>query len=227
MVVTKSISSFEDLHQLVLGNQHAHFIYRGESGSEYALRPKYGRDKSSIRDDALAIERGLLTEFKRRGAPHVDTAPSSEWEWLAVAQHFGLATRLLDWSENPLVAAYFATCKLGRTDRVVYSLNRKALSYANEDISPFMLEEPVIYEPKHIATRIMAQTGLFTVHHKPSETFAPKELERWVIAGPAVLSIHVSLNRYGFNPASMFPGLDGLAEHVNMWHLRGNRDEGA
>lgn len=224
---TTEITKFDDLHQLVVANRKGHFIYRGEDSAEYKLRPKFGRDKSCTLDKCLEVERSLLTSFMRRGAPHVGVMPGNEWEWLAVAQHFGLATRLLDWTENPLVAAYFATSPNHRraTDRVIYCLDQTEIGDADEQMSPFSIDEVTMYEPKHIATRIMAQTGLFTAHPNPGNIFASKSLQRWVVKGEAVLDLFVSLNRYGFHEASMFPGLDGLASHVNLWHMRGPRDD--
>jgi hypothetical protein len=55
-----SIASFEDLHNMVRTNSHDHFIFRGEDDAGYRLQPKYGRHNSSIRQDALSIERRCL-----------------------------------------------------------------------------------------------------------------------------------------------------------------------
>ena len=53
--------------------------------------------------------------------PYIDSVPTSAWNWLAIAQHHGLPTRLLDWSRNPLVAAFFAVERAHDDDSVVYA----------------------------------------------------------------------------------------------------------
>lgn len=200
-----------------------HFIFRGEDDAGYTLQPKYGRHNSSVRRDSLSIEKHMLNEFKRRGAPHVTHLPTNDWEWLAVAQHFGLATRLLDWTENPLVATFFATASDNLEDRVLYVLRKGDFPSANEVASPFKIRKVTMYMPKHMATRITAQSGVFTVHPQPASVFQHDALERWIIKSEAVIDIMITLDSYGFNSASVFPGLDGLALHVNDWSLRGKR----
>ncbi len=81
-------------------------LYRGQN-CDLPLLPKIGRYKKSI-DDLLEIELALIEEFEKRSIPFLGFEPDNDWDFLACAQHFGLPTRLLDWSENPLIALWFA-----------------------------------------------------------------------------------------------------------------------
>ena len=103
------IDNFDALHKLIQKRVQDTTVYRGVKDASYDLVPKVGRkdlkwNHKSVKD----AEKYMLTLFKQRAISFLTFSPRNDWEWLALAQHYGLPTRLLDWSRNPLVAAYFA-----------------------------------------------------------------------------------------------------------------------
>src|SRR5690606_9696596 len=127
----KRIESWEDLANLV---EHFSFysaqawLFRGVTDVSHALVPKVGRPgarakKTYIKADKsrrteqlqyrLEDERAVFDMFKQQARSHMHLEPVTDLEWLAVAQHFGLPTRLLDWTESLLVAAWFAVERSG------------------------------------------------------------------------------------------------------------------
>lgn len=217
-----TISSFNELHTIRRGQWSEHCVYRGENSTSYALQPKFGRklanpytSKTGNVFPTLDHEQILLANFKRQAAPFLDHYPTDDWEWLAVAQHHGLATRLLDWTENILVAAYFACNGARGRDAVIHVLNTRGIAIANMAISPFLLEEDAIFHPRHSTPRISAQFGLFTVHSNPAQQFGLSEVERIIIPKDLISELITTLRGYGFKKSKLFPGLDTVAEEVN------------
>jgi hypothetical protein len=226
-MVDKRIQTADQLHVMLREHWEGSFLFRGENDVSYSLRPKFGRAQAKYPTNSPETERELLREFKLRGVPHLPTVPSNDWDWLAIAQHFGLATRLLDWTENPLIGAYFATSlAVTKRDRVLYVLNLSGMDEVDPSASPFDLADTVVYRPSHIARRITAQGGVFTVHGQPNEPFRSAHLERWVIDANAAVDIHITLLSYGINESSVFADLDGLARHLNLTVLTGGSDPG-
>jgi len=82
----------------------SNFIFRGLSSKEYNLQTSLNR----VCGKHLDLEKALLRNFQKYASLET-TLSDNFWEILALAQHHGLPTRLLDWSVSPLVAAHFAT----------------------------------------------------------------------------------------------------------------------
>ncbi len=216
----REICSTEDLHRALRDQWHGHFLYRGEDLPTYKLQPKFGRFEDTRNN--VALEREMLNDFKRRGTAFIQHVPENDWEWLALGQHYGLATRLLDWTENPLIAAYFATTKPSeKSNRIIYLLDTARFVDANTNSSPFEIDDVVLYKPKHISGRISSQSGVFTVHNKPSQPFDDDRLEKWVIKDSCVVDLHLTLLSYGINEAFIFADLNGLANYINYVNIWG------
>lgn len=90
-----------------IGRHRSCFAYRGVDASEFHLETSLMRIKNT------SMEPNLLRNFKKYTRSEL-TRDHNEWELLAVAQHYGLPTRLLDWSFSPYVALHFATSDMSR-----------------------------------------------------------------------------------------------------------------
>jgi len=101
------------------------YIYRGMDDANSTLLTSLAR----LGGPFEKLERHLIRNF-RKYAHSNDIQGDSLWNWLAVAQHHGLPTRLLDWTYSPYVALHFATQNLESydSDGVIWGLNYTALN---------------------------------------------------------------------------------------------------
>jgi hypothetical protein len=211
----KTIQSVEDLLVIVQGYAKTNVIYRGVTSSGYELVPKIGRRLREKKVLGLKDERYILSLFKQRAIAHLHRVPNDDWEWLAIAQHHGLPTRLLDWTRNPLVAVYFAVVEKHDGESAVYAYQSNRHLQIKKHSDPFKVDRIARVVPNHTTSRITVQSGLFTIHPDPATPFADSKIDKFVIPAQHRKGIKKTLDKLGINTASMFPDLDGIARHID------------
>jgi hypothetical protein len=188
------------------------------------LKPTVGR--LTAYDPARELQ--LFDEFRRLASPFVDrSAVSSDWDWLFVAQHHGLPTRLLDWTTNPLVSAYFACQPSPRGKRNGEIIAIEAASVPSIDTriapSPFGLVKPGLVYPTALAARISAQRGLFSIHPQPDKPWILKnKTDRFDIPAAQKEILLGFLAGVGVDAAMVMADMDGLASNLR-WRYRTGR----
>lgn len=89
--------------------------FRGSGKSKYRLIPSLYRHPSLTTQAELEeLERQLMVRFRQRSIPYHTRNLSDDWEALFFMQHYGVPTRLLDWTENPLIGLHFALMQAPR-----------------------------------------------------------------------------------------------------------------
>jgi hypothetical protein len=163
--------------------------FRGHANKDWALEPSIarGREKPVV-DEFLYYKR-----FKQEAARVIADIPVDEWGWMFLMQHYGVHTRLLDFSENPLIALYFAVNELPESDGALYILEptkwnaeqgRDSLSASDlpscgidEEMTGYLMSNvvkqietqesnpPIAAIGSRNSARIFAQEGTFVVTH--------------------------------------------------------------
>ncbi len=218
------------------------YVYRGHGDSLWKLEPTLDR---IIRSPTSFKRAAHLEKFKfetrgRRGAFPIKMEDDNDW-W-ALGQHHGLATPLLDWTESPFVALFFAASAANNLDSdnfSVYAISQGSIKKINDQISQNEMS-PLINGRKQTVKivkplsdenkRLVSQRGLFT--RGPNNI----DLETWVRVNTddvardlRILKVNIPnreskeclryLNRMNISHSTLFPDLPGASDFCNM-HLR-------
>lgn len=208
-------------------------IFRGVSRISYPLKPAIGR----MTGYSPVKEKSLFRQFKERAILHTGALswyPTDDWDWLPLAQHYGLATRLLDWTKNPLAAAFFAVENNhdDEEDAVVYGFKPNRLISKEicreQNISPFNLPSDiplVVLVPAHFSPRIAVQESLFILFNDPYSNLSSQDMVQFVIKHDVRKALRMELYRIGVHRASLFPDMDNLCKHLNdYWSILGGKN---
>ena len=205
--------------------------FRGHSDLSWRLAPSALRyETEDERNTALA----LIADFRRVGEIKLARPPSFDepLKWVQLAQHYGLPTRLLDWTESPTVALFFA-CQNDKRDGVVFMMNPVDLNRASFPRKPRALDahadakviarylslagsdsnarlKTVAINPVWNSERIVVQKGMFTLHgtdYDLDNQQAPS-LVAVPILREAKPTLQRDLERIGVDEMSLFPELE-------------------
>jgi len=218
------------------------WYFRGDK-ADSKLKPtiarpkKYGGRQLEFSEDD---ERNLFHRFQRFAYGQLPPG-AKKWDVLFLARHYGLPTRIFDWSVNPLVAIYFACTPLEHTAPagVVWGILRQSSEEHDLDIllgadplAPY--EDPqakavkLVY-PVYNSERLIAQNGIFTWHSHPKialDTQAEQDFEddkldikrlvKWPLEfGENRHKVLQTLENWGISQRTIFPDLTGIAD--GLW----------
>lgn len=211
------------------------WIYRGQADVDWILLPKAGRPEYFLFEIGERETEGLpprdicrFNYWRELAVAYHKKLPNNDFECLAFAQHYGLATRLMDWSSNPLVALFFAVESCSPCDGAVYAHAPSRIIDSRVAKLGF-LQQVAKYEPPPFDSRILLQAGVFTYHPEPNVPLSPKPVEdlggltpdhgtnlvKFVLKGEMKPIIKRRLDEIGLSRKALFPDLDGLSAYIN------------
>lgn len=214
--------------------------WRGHSMSRWSLVPRVHRQGVDIQREKYGYN-----EFRQMAASRYRDIPNSADYpgWLTLMQHYGLPTRLLDWSRSALIALYFAVEdeSTHHTSGSISALNPRTLNhqFSNENIfytaaadkvqescrAAFAGEESMIsclaFAPHERDLRMMTQQTRVTIQSTdtPIENYDNCEnfLRVFLVPAAAKHDLRRQLYQLGFGRKEVFPDLDNLAKHIRWF----------
>jgi hypothetical protein len=227
-VISMKINTVLEIMQWV--NQPRDFdMYRGQADEKWQLLPSIVRYATHVKYGYAAIvdlETHLVEWFEKYSTPYKDYRSVSYLEKLIDGQHYGLPTRLLDWTTNPLKALYFAVENpdFDSKDGAIYGFTPKSWWEGTKNVK--LDDELGTFFPELLNQRLAAQEGCYTSFPLPGKSFHvlpmtinnyPKDinlLEKIIIEAQSKAKIRSDLNKLGINQRTIYPGLDGVAKWV-------------
>lgn len=224
-MVEHTVTSLEQFLSLLQVYSEVDF-FRGQSSKENPLIPSIGRYYTSGQETVLLqFEREIFEDFKRKYSMFTDVRPKNDKELLFLAQHYGLPTRLLDWTYNPLIALYFACNADFNKDGIVYQCLPFSRKEYDERGDILTFPDLTILIPNLTDVRYKNQNGLFTLYSRPWEDQMTEHAKtHYVIPAGSKIGILNKLEKIGMTRSYIMPSLDSLS--IEIVQLFSKRYEG-
>lgn len=225
---TECITGFEDyLKRINRPSIQDVVLFRGQHGKKNLLPRVVRKDPTcnTVRD-----EMHMLAELRRHASIYgPDIAQMDDWDLLVYAQHFGMSTRLLDWTQNPLVGLWFACANEdAESSSYVYVFEPPKDAFIGEqrqEAGPFKQGRTRVLKPNLNNARIVAQEGWFTVHRYATQLKRFVPLDQNIKLAPYISCFEVQgtmkteflrrLSILGVNHRTVFPDIGGMCNHLN------------
>jgi hypothetical protein len=216
------------------------FWFRGHEETRWSLTPKALRPKT-LAGRLKALD--LIADFKRIAEAKLARVPEPDdaYKWVQIAQHYGLPTRLLDWTQSATVALYFA-CLKPKEDGLVFIFNPKGLNrqgtlsearILDPEVDQKLIRSflrvgarepsrrsyPLAVNPIWSSERLIVQKGTFTLHG--SLFSLDKARVPSLVAIPILREykhkLRFELRRVGVDEMTLFPELEHSCRDLTMW----------
>lgn len=178
------------------GRFRSPFAFRGLPDWRFDRRTSLNR----IGGRYAQIEDDLLRNFRKYGSQMESSLNDSWWNWLAMGQHHGLPTRLLDWTFSPYVALHFVTAKadLFATDGVIFCIDFiKVRRYLPESLKLILKKDDAVFFTAEMLDRYAPTLGEFDARVKADSAdghdcvifFEPPSLDDRIVNQAALFSM--------------------------------------
>lgn len=185
----KQFSSF--LEKQLPASKDSTLWFRGSGRASFGLSPSLHRHATiNSGDKIIDLEIALVDRFKQRSVPFLSKPldKKNDWEVLFFMQHYGIPTRLLDWSENPFVSMYFALTsapyelvakkRIYNEDCCIWVLD--PVSWNQESLKDFSYDQGILSVENHLADSYKPRTPFANIREKPIAIFGTHNSARIV-----------------------------------------------
>jgi len=220
----REIATIDDFNH-VLAELHAPgTLYRGQARSEWQLEHKLLRSHSDRSESHLQAAEEYLTRTFAQAAPPLLPSylrPDANIEWWQVMQHHGAPTRLLDWTQSPYVALYFAARGGEGNDGAVWAVDANPIRDRGRDADFWLPGTSARFwafvPEKAVPQRAIVQRAAFTVCNKVHISHnALDHVTKITIPAENKLPFLQHLAMMNVRPAALFPDIEGLAMDVAL-----------
>lgn len=241
----------EAISEIKKGKEDTTFIYRGQRNHFYPLKPSLYREsirlneknpliKERIENEYKKLEKNITKEFNLKAVAYFNHEMDhfDEVDKLALMQHYRVPTKLLDFTESPLIALYFALEDIDEINYYgkapcVYVLNIGGFKFNGDGhilsssqvsnvidektFDSYYEKDNFAFSPKLKNKRLTAQNGIFVAFNKNTTLEASLDedyLTKIIIPRQKISKIKQELKDMGITPTTIYPDFEGLAKEI-------------